>query len=88
VHDGVDLLAAQHLRDDRVTDVGPHELGPAEIPLRHHRVDADHDLDVGGCRQDLGESTTEVASHPGDEHTPSHGSLSPSGEGNYFLLRR
>jgi hypothetical protein len=47
VDDGVDLGPRDHLRDDRVADVGAHELGVPDVVRRGHDVDADDVADAG-----------------------------------------
>jgi hypothetical protein len=70
--DGVHLRGADDLGDQRVADVGPDELGPAQrgaqLPRRRHGVDPDDALDgaVGG--QQGREPAAEVAADPGHEN--------------------
>ena len=64
VHDGVDLGLRDDLADDRVADVGPHELGVTEVGLGRHHVHADHPGDVRVGLQQLGEPATEVSGDP------------------------
>jgi hypothetical protein len=56
VDDGVDLVLGDDLGDERVADVGAHELGAAELALhvrpRRDGVDADDPLDRGVGLQD------------------------------------
>ena len=47
VHHGVDRVLGQHLADGGMTDVGPDELGTAQLVRGWHRVHRDHPLDVG-----------------------------------------
>ena len=53
--DRVDLRAADHLCDERIADVGAHELGPAQVTPWWDRVDPDHTLDLGIGLQQGGE---------------------------------
>ena len=50
VHDGVDIGSGDDLGDDRVADVGAHELGAAQIVARRDDVDADDPVDRRGRR--------------------------------------
>jgi hypothetical protein len=61
VHDRVDVLAGDDLRDDRVADVCAHEAHVAHVPARGHHVDADHPLDGRVSRQQARETATEVS---------------------------
>ena len=56
---------AMTLRDDRVADVGPHELGAAEVGRGRHDVDADDPVDRRGqpCSS-AREPAAEVAATP------------------------
>ena len=73
VHDRVDPLAHDHLRDDRVADVGAHEVGLAEVTPRRHHVDADDALDPRRPRELRREATPEIAGNAGDENDLAHG---------------
>ena len=72
VHDGVDALAHDHLRDHRVADVGAHEVGLAEVTARRHGVDADDALDHRRLRELRREAPPEIAGHTGDEDNLTH----------------
>ena len=56
-----------HLGDDRVADVGPHELGAAEVSFGRNDVDTDDPLDVGVLLEELRQPAAEVARDPGDQ---------------------
>ena len=72
VHDGVDALAHDHLRDHGVADVSAHEVGASEVATRRHRVDADDALDHRRLRQLRREATPEIAGNAGDEDNLTH----------------
>ncbi|BBY49658.1 hypothetical protein MARA_31260 [Mycolicibacterium arabiense] len=69
---GVDVTVANHLRDERVSDVGPDELRPAHPPLqilaRRHRVDRYDVIDLGILRETRDEVATEEPACAGDQN--------------------
>ena len=62
------------LGDDRVADVGAHELGATEVLRGRDEVDPDDPLDGGLGRELARETSAEVSRHPGDEHDASRAS--------------
>lgn len=72
VHDGVDLAVADDLGDERVTDVGAHELGAAhpaqQILARRDRVDGDHVVDQGILGQPGRQIPAQEPARAGDQH--------------------
>ncbi len=71
MHDGVDLPVADDLGDERVTDVGAHELGAAhpaqQVLARRDRVDRDDVIDQRVLRQPGGQIPAEKPARTGDQ---------------------
>ena len=72
VHHGVDVAVANHLGDERVSDVGTNELGAAhpahQVLARRDRVHRDDPLDQRVLRQPRGQVPAEETARPGDQH--------------------
>ncbi len=72
VDDGVDRRLGDDLRDQRIADVGAHELGAAHLPEqvagRRNDVDAEHPIDLGVRGEAGGEMPTQELADTGDEN--------------------
>ena len=74
MHHGVDVAVADHLGDNRISDVGADELGPAhpslQILARCDRINGDDVIDRRILHQPRGEITAEESAGAGDQNHP------------------
>jgi hypothetical protein len=72
MHHGVHVAVANHLGDERIPDVGPHELStphPAQqILARRDGINRDDVVDQGVLREPGGQVATEKPTRTGDQH--------------------
>ncbi len=78
MHHRVDLRGPDHLGDDRVADVGPDELGAAQVRARRQDVDADHAVHVGGVVELPDQGAAEMTGDARHQYDSPHAGPRPS----------